>query len=103
MFSHYYSRTIVLGSNSIVATNIIPTNHVNYMTTENLSERKKAGRKRRKAKEKESLQSHTLPIDTIQDRKVPTQIPLDTSTFLLSETSNPKEAATRVDEISLCS
>lgn len=103
MFSHYYSQIIVLGSNSIVATSILYTNHVNYMATENLSERKKEGRKRRKGKEKENFQSHTLPRDTIQDIKVPTQITLDTSTFLLSETSNPKEAAKRVDEISFCS
>lgn len=48
IFSHYYSQTTVLGSNSIVATNILYTNHVNYMATENLSERKKEGRERRR-------------------------------------------------------
>lgn len=53
MFSHYDSQAIILGSNSIVATNIICSNHVNYITAENLAEKKgrkggKEGRERRK-------------------------------------------------------
>lgn len=52
MFSHYYSQIIVLGSNSIVATSILYTNHVNYMATENLSERKKGGKEGRERRRK---------------------------------------------------
>lgn len=46
----------VLGSNSIEATNIICTDHVNYIISENLSEGRKD--KEREEKQEENVQSH---------------------------------------------
>lgn len=76
MFSHYYSQTIALRSNSIVVTNVTSTNHVRYMASKSLSERQKVGRKEgkeRRRKEEEDLQSYALLARDTQDIKVATQ------------------------------